>query len=279
MKRILIPVDFSEDSVFALRVGMRLANQFEARLRMIHVKTGHRYAPEFSGDNPQMRLLGQVGEWLEHLQTKYSSDYCVPNGQFDYKIREGNVMREIANQALYDDTSLIVVGTHGISGVEDRWVGSDAFRLVSNAPCPVLTVHKEMEWKGPHRVLVPMDDSRFMRMIVPTVAGFSSLIKASVALVALQKKSVWILPEKSKLYTRQAERYFKRNYSMDVASYSFDWKDDAQQILEFSHEQKATVIAIPLHKNLNPFGSLFRPFANELLNLSDIPVLVIPVKA
>ncbi len=278
MKRILVPVVFSEDSVFALNVGIKLANQFKARLRMIHVKNGQRYAPEFSGDNPEMRLLGQVNSWMEHLNGKYSAGYHVPGGQFDYKIREGNVMREIANQALYDDTSLIVVGTHGISGVEDRWVGSNAYRLVSNTPCPVLTVHKEMEWNGPHKVLIPMDDSRWLRKIVPITAGFSALIKASVSLLALEKKSVWLLPEKSQLYARQAERYLKRNFALEVSTCSFDWKGEAQRILDFAHEQKATVIAIPLRKTLNPFESLFRPFANELLNLSDIPVLVVPMK-
>ncbi len=278
MKRILVPVDFSENSVFALRVATELANKFNASLRMIHVRTGQKYAPEFSGDNPELRLLGQASNWLEHLLKKYSDSYTVTDGQFDFKIREGNVMREIANQALYDDTSLIVVGTHGISGVEDRWVGSNAYRLASNAPCPVLTVRHEMNWEEPHNVLLPMDDTRFLRKIVPAVAGFSTLINGALTLVALQKKSVWGLPRTSTLYARQAEKYVKRNFSLDVSLLSLDWKGQATRILEFAHEQKATVIALPLRKAKNPFASLFRPYANELLNLSDIPVLVVPMK-
>ncbi len=278
MKRILVPIDFSENSVFALRIAVDLANHLEARLRMIHVRTGQKYAPEFSGDNPELRLLGQASNWLEHLLNKHFDNYRVVNGQFDFKIREGNVTREIANQALYDDTSLIVVGTHGISGIEDRWIGSNAYRLASNAPCPMLTVRRDMEWKGPHNVLLPMDDTRFLRKIVPTVAGFSALINGAVTLVALQKRSLWRLPGTSNLYARQAERYVKRNFSVEVSVVSLEWKREASRILEFAHEQKATILAIPLRKTQNPFESLLRPFANELLNLSDIPVLVVPMK-
>lgn len=278
MKRILVPIDFSENSVFALGVGVQLANQLQASLRVIHVQTGQRYAPEFLGDNPEERLIGQATSWIEHLLDKYSDDYRVYNGEFDYKIREGNVVREINNQAHYDDVALIVVGTHGISGVEDRWLGSNAYRLVSHAPCPVFTVRKEMKWQPPHKVLLPMDHNKLTRKIVPVVTGFSKLLNAEVNVVALQQKLKWILPGRSDLYARQAERYIRSNTPLPVSTTPFKWQGEAKRILSLAHEKEATVIAIHLNKSINPLQSFFRPFANELLNLADIPVLVVPVK-
>ena len=278
MKRILVPIDFSENSVFALKVGLELANQLQAALRLIHVQTGQKYAPEFSGDNPEVRLLGQSKEWLNHLLKTYSSDYRVYNGEFDYKIREGNVVREISNQARYDDVTLIVIGTHGISGVEDRWLGSNAYRLVSHAPCPVLTVRKEMKWTYPHKVLLPMDHNRLTRQIVPAVVGFTKLLKAQVSIVALQKKSKWLLPGRSEFYARQAERYIHHNTDLVVETIPFNWAGQVKNILELASDTSTTVIAIHLNKTINPLKSFFRPFANELLNVADIPVLVVPVK-
>ena len=278
MKRILVPIDFSENSVFALDVGLQLANQLHASLRIIHVQTGQQYAPEFLGDNPEERLIGQAKSWIEHLIQKNTDKYKVYNGDFDFKIREGNVVREITNQAHYDDVSLIVVGTHGVSGVEDRWLGSNAYRLVSHAPCPVLTVRKEMKWEPPHRVLLPLDHNKLTRKIVPVVTGFSKLLKAEINIIALQKKSRWILPGRSDLYARQAERYIKANTDLSVNVTAFRWGGDAKRILSLAREKGATVIAIHLNKSINPLESFFRPFANELLNLSDIPVVVVPVK-
>ncbi len=278
MKRILVPIDFSENSVFALKVGVELANQLHAAVRIIHVQTGQKYAPEFLGDNPEERMLGQTKTWLDHLIKKYSDEYRVYNGEFDYKIREGNVVREITNQARYDDVSLIVVGTHGVSGVEDRWLGSNAYRLVSHAPCPVFTVRNGMKWSYPHRVILPLDHNKITRKIVPVVAGFAKLIKAEINILALQRKSKWILPGLSDIYAKQAERYIKTNTDLEVSVKPFKWGGDAKNILSLAQEQLATVIVIPLSKALSPFDSFFRPFANEILNLSEIPVLIVPVK-
>jgi len=278
MKRILVPIDFSGNSVFALKVGVELANQLHASIRIIHVQTGQKYAPEFLGDNPEERLMGQSQSWLGHLIKKYNADYRVYNGEFDYKIREGNVVREITNQARYDDASLIVVGTHGVSGVEDRWLGSNAYRLVSHAPCPVLTVRNGMKWGVPHKVMLPLDHNKITRKIVPIVSGFAKLLKAEINILALQRKSRWILPGLSDIYAKQAERYIKTNADLEVSVTHFKWGGDAKNILKLAQEQSATVVAIHLSKAMSPFDSVFRPFANELLNLSDIPVLVVPVK-
>lgn len=278
MKRILVPIDFSDNSVFALNVGVELANQLHASIRIIHVQTGQKYAPEFLGDNPEERLMGQSKSWLDHLIKKYSKEYRVYNGEFDYKIREGNVVREITNQARYDDVSLIVVGTHGVSGVEDRWLGSNAYRLVSHAPCPVLTVRNGMKWEFPHKVMLPLDHNKLTRKIVPIATGFAKLLKAEINILALQRKSKWIIPGLSDIYAKQAERYIKSNTDLEVSITNFKWGGDAKNILNLAKEQSATVIAIHLSKTLSPFASVFRPFANELLNLSEIPVLVVPVK-
>ena len=278
MKRVLVPIDFSDNSVFALKIGLELSNQLHASLRMIHVQTGQKYAPEFLGDNPEERLIGQAKAWLEHLLEKYGPEYRVYNGEFDYKVREGNVVREITNQARYDDVSLIVVGTHGVSGVEDRWLGSNAYRLVSHAPCPVLTTRKGMKWESPHRIVLPLDHNKLTRKIVPVVTGFGKLLKAEINILALQRKSRWILPGLSDIYAKQAEKYIKSNTDLEVSVTPFKWGGDAKNILSLAREKGASVIAIHLSKALSPFDSVFRPFANELLNLADIPVLVVPVK-
>ena len=144
MKRILVPIDFSEDSVFALDLAVQTANLLQANLRLMHVRTGRRYHPPFAQNNPDLLLTDVDSSFMEYLINRAKEKYTVKNGSLDFKIREGNVVREISNQAHYDDSSLIVVGTHGISGFEDRWVGSNAYRLVANAPCPVLTDRKSV---------------------------------------------------------------------------------------------------------------------------------------
>lgn len=278
MKRILVPIDFSEDSVFALDTAVQIANMMQADLRLMHVRTGQRYYPQFAQDNPQLLLSGMDSSFMEFLVTRAKEKLNVKNGELDYKIREGNVVNEICNQAHYDDSSLIVVGTHGVSGFEDRWVGSNAFRLVSNAPCPVLTVRSEMKTKSEQKVLIIIDSDKLSRRIVPQVAGFAKMVNAKVLVVGVNTSSRWLIPGRINSYVRQVERYLKKNSDLEYETCFMEKSKNAKGLLEYAHQQNVSFIALPVFKSINPFESLFRPYANELLNLSGLPVLVVPEK-
>src|SRR5690554_7903753 len=143
MKRIMVAVDFSDISVFAVDVAAHVANSLKTKLRLVHVRTGKQYFPEFAKNNPQFSIEDNDVSYMEFLVNRAKRIYKVESGEVDYKFRQGNVVKEITNQAHYDDSIVIVCGTHGVSGFEDRWIGSNAYRLVSSAPCPVLAVRKD----------------------------------------------------------------------------------------------------------------------------------------
>ena len=276
MKRILVPVDFSEDSVFALDVAVQMANFIQAKLRLMHVRTGRKYHPQFAENNPGLLLADLDTSFMEYLLSRAQSKYQVENGSLDFKIREGNVVREISNQAHYDDTNLIIVGTHGVSGFEDRWVGSNAYRLVANAPCPVLTVRSEMKIKKDQKVLIVIDAESVSRRIVPQVAGFAKILKAKMLIVGVNSKSRWLIPGRINSYVHQVEKFLRKNSDLEFETMILEKSKKAKDLLEYAHQQNVTFIALPVRKTINPFESLFKPYANELLNLSDLPMLVVP---
>ncbi|MDR2927722.1 MAG: universal stress protein [Cytophagaceae bacterium] len=278
MKRILVPVDFSEDSVHAIDIAVDIANQLQANLRLMHVRTNRRYYPEFAQNNPDLLLADLDTKYLESLLARASKKYSVPNREIDFKIREGNVVKEITNQAYYEDSTLIVVGTHGVSGFEDRWVGSNAYRLVAHAPCPVLTVRKEMVLPEEKKILLPIDHSRITRRIVPMAAGFAQIMGAKIILAGINDHARWHLPGKMNIIIRQVERFLRKESTVAFESIILEGEKDTSSLLEYAHETNTTFIAIPVRKSANPFESFFNPQANELLNISDIPVLVVPEK-
>jgi len=279
MKRILVPVDFSEDSVLALDIAVEIANLIQANLRLMHVRTGQRYFPEFAKNNPELLLTDFDTTYMNTMLKRAVEKYKVPNREVDYKIREGNIVREITNQAYYDDSNLIVIGTHGVSGFEDRWVGSNAYRLAANAPCPILTVRKEMVIHEDHKIMLPIDHSNLSRRIAPRVAEFAKIIGAKIILVGINENKRWFLPGRLGMFVRQVERFIRKDHQINVESIILeDAVKKPQQILKYAEKNNITFIALPVRKSINPFESFFYPYANELLNISDIPVLVVPAK-
>ncbi len=279
MKRILIPVDFSKDSVNAVKYGINMANKLLSDVRLIHVKTGDNYAPEFARNEVMLRINNQLEEWMTELLDSVKSGYYVNKGKIDWRIRKGNVVHEISNQAKYDDTSLIVVASHGASGFQDEFIGSNAYRLVANAPCPVIVVRYGVRYDAEiSKIVVPVDFEKECSKKVPVVAGLASVYKAKIDLVGLRDSSFSHVLIRIKSQMNLIERFIKGHADLEVGKKVLSGRNLSRQLREYAKEIDADLIAIRIHHSTNPFANIFRPFANDMVNHSSIPVLVIPTK-
>ena len=134
VKRILVPTDFSETSDAALEYASGLAQTFDAQLYLLHVpgKTGE----NFEADFPINQFEKVARERLETLVSQQEARELRP----EYAMRIGTPSDEILRYADDRDIDLIVMGTHGRSGVAHMLLGSVAEKVVRGAMCPVLTV-------------------------------------------------------------------------------------------------------------------------------------------
>lgn len=276
MKRIMVAVDFSDISVFAVDVAAHVANSLKTKLRLVHVRTGKQYFPEFAKNDPQFSIEDNDVSYMEFLVNRAKRIYKVESGEVDYKFRQGNVVKEITNQAHYDDSIVIICGTHGVSGFEDRWIGSNAYRLVSSAPCPVIAIRKEISFDVRQKILIPIDYERVSRRIVPHVAGFAKAINAQILVVGVGQKKRWVIPGQLSAFVHQVDRFLRRKNFMEYETAMIDGTEGPRQLLDFAKAHDVTMIALPVRKTGNPFTTVFFPFANELLNMSDLPVIAVP---
>jgi len=242
----------------------------------MHVRTGQKYFPDFARNNPDLLLSDFDITYMNTILKRAVAKYNVPNREIDYKFREGSIFREIVNQAYYDDSNLIVIGTHGVSGFEDRWVGSNAYRLAANAPCPILTVRKDMVIHEERKIMLPIDHSKLSRRIASKVVEFAKIIGAKVFLVGVNENNRWFLPGRLGMFVRQVERHIRKEQVPVETIIIEDAITKPQQILKYAEKNHITFIALPVRKSITPFESFFFPYANELLNISEIPVLVVP---
>ncbi len=277
MKRILIPVDFSKDSVNAVKYGINMANKLEADVRLIHVRTGDNYAPEFAGNEVMLRINDQLEVWIKELLERVSADYYVKGGKIDWKIRKGNVVHEISNQAKYDDTSLIVVASHGISGFQDKFIGSNAYRLVANAPCPVIVVRHGVEYDTEiNKIIVPVDFDKDSVRIVPVVAGLATVCRSKIILVGLRDSSFNHVLLRIKSQMNLVEKYIKEHADLDIEKVVLSGRNLSKKLRAYAKEIDADLLAIRIHHSANPFVNMFRPFANDMVNYTETPIIIVP---
>jgi universal stress protein A len=144
LARILLPTDFSEFSSEATKYACALAEQFDAELHLLHVLEIHQSTtPDFAmglalpSRTKESRKAAEKA--LENvLDSKWAEGRKVVKA-----ILEGTPFLEIIRCAKEHGIDLIVMGTHGRSGLVHVLIGSVAEKVVRKAPCPVLTVRPE----------------------------------------------------------------------------------------------------------------------------------------
>ena len=161
INKILVPTDFSQISVHALEYAAKIASVADAQILLLHVFESYSQntmldmVVDFTdimekGINDKMDELRQKNELLKSV-TIHS------------KVATGKIHSEIERVAKEEDVKLIVMGTHGVSGVTNIGkfiVGSNAYRTIHNAPCPIITLREEPWRKTFKDILIPIDSTK-----------------------------------------------------------------------------------------------------------------------
>ena len=139
MKKIIIPVDFSDHSEYALKTAAKLAKKHDAELLVLHMleMSDIMLTTSEGFQSQKAAFFLQIAEQkLEgFLKKDYLNDLKVTS-----IIKHFKVFSEVNDVALKNDADLIVMGSHGSSGIAEFFVGSNTERVVRNANIPVLVV-------------------------------------------------------------------------------------------------------------------------------------------
>lgn len=139
--RILLPTDFSDCSAEAARVARRLAEHFDARVILFHVlDEPAALDPMFRGDIPLEILRTRMEQFARESMETFLAAHFAGAENVQTAVASGIPYREIIRKAREAPVDLIVIGTHGRTGVEHVIFGSNAEKVVRLASCPVLTV-------------------------------------------------------------------------------------------------------------------------------------------
>jgi nucleotide-binding universal stress UspA family protein len=135
---ILCPTDFTENSAFALRIASDLARQYHAALLVLHV--ADTLGPEhlsFGEATTRLQPETHVADLQRQLQLFAPPQ---PDLEVRHLLRDGDPARVIGQVVGEEHCDLVVLGTHGRTGLEHLFMGSNAERIIRHCPCPVMVV-------------------------------------------------------------------------------------------------------------------------------------------
>jgi nucleotide-binding universal stress UspA family protein len=263
MDKILVPVDFSETSLNALEQAVVLASENSKKIWLLHVIKPPAF---FSQSTPLSK---------EEVQSKMNSlaeQYNDKGIKIHYEIEEGKPFKKIAEYANQNEIDMICMGTHGVSGFEEFWAGSNTYKVVSISPCPVISLRKGVTPSSFNKIILPIDNSKFTRQKVPFTAKLAARFNSSVDVIGITSDSEGDIFNKIQSYAGQVQEFISEtgvNCRMEMLQGS----NITKVTLQYAQRVNADLISIMTEQEVDPANIFLGPYAQQMVNHSDIPVL------
>ena len=161
IKKILAPTDLSELSQVGVRYALNLAKAFGAEVTLYHVVSSEEllwYGEKIKEKmataatfGPSDSILGKYQIALTRFLKEHFSD-LIPSVKVHEKVELGKPDENIVEKAKKEGTDLIVISTHGRTGLSHILLGSVTEKVVRHAPCPVLSIRPETREKATQKV-------------------------------------------------------------------------------------------------------------------------------
>lgn len=154
MKNIVIPVDFSQKSEFALKAGASLAKKHNATLYVIH--TLELSESIFFNSENEEKVLFMVAYANQQFEPFLKKEY-LKNVKVIPMIKHHKVYKEVANVAKEIKADLIIMGSHGVTSKKGIFTGTNTERMIRNSETPVLIINKDPKDFHLKKVIIATD--------------------------------------------------------------------------------------------------------------------------
>jgi len=276
MKRIVVPTDFSGCALSALKVAALISKKVNAVISIVHT-----YELPIYGftDGLVMYDGAEVGKIKEELSLELDKlsklDFLKSVDVETYLLTDYDVA-QITDHENLKNTDLIVMGTHGVSGWKEDFVGSNTEQVVRKVDCPVLAIREEAgDHFNPNKIVFASNFYREVYERFPTIKAFAELFEAEIILLRINT----VTDFESTTYSEILMNDFKDRFELKDAPINiFDAHSVEEGVLTFANRIGADLIAMETHgrRGLNHFfnGSI----AEDLANHSTIPLLTFKIK-
>jgi nucleotide-binding universal stress UspA family protein len=188
LKNILFATDFSEASQAALPYAAAIARRYDSQLHVAHIMSPASYViPSQPGDPVTLDSIHEAARADVHQRMEAVASHLKTVPHHTY-VREGEVWESLSNLIQTHEIDLLVVGTHGRTGMEKLVLGSKAEEILRMAPCPVLTVGPKIAGRakltaieGEGNNLTPVEIAVLRRSLVCDLFGTGISIQTESA--------------------------------------------------------------------------------------------------
>ncbi len=268
IKNFIVPIDFSDDSLKGLELAILFSTKLYLNVQMVYVqkKTAEHFPSAVREE------YNMAKEKFDKIVLDYSNRFG-NNSKLRYIIKKGpKVYEEIVNQSESYKESIIAASTHGASGFEEFFIGSNAFKIISATSRPVIAIRKGLVPKYIKKIVLPIDVMPETRQKVPFTAEIAEIFGAEVHVVEINSSRSIVVNKRLASYSKQITSFLK-NKNIEVVNKSIFGDNVADLTVEYANSINADLISISTEKQSSITNLIMGNYAQQVLNKATIPVL------
>lgn len=277
MKKILVPVDFSDYSMHAIEVASYIAKVQDCKVRLLHIVEDS-YTPYYNmvgfdlvehstlftyQKDLQANIKKQLSELAEKITKK--------NIEVEFEVVLEKAKNAIVKDAEAQAAELIVMGSHGHSDIEEIFIGGTSEKVIRTSPIPVMTVHEVPDNYKIDKIVFASDfEEEEVESILTEAITFAENFMAELYLVRINT------PSRLFPHSRSRERIedFANKFNLSTGAVtSYDNRSEEEGIVSYAKEVGADLIVLGTHGRTG-LARLFKgSIAEDVVGNSSIPVL------
>jgi nucleotide-binding universal stress UspA family protein len=269
MKNILVPTDFSETANAAAEVAATIAKKTNSTIYLLHVVNLLEFGDE---DEVAKKLfvMKLVKKKMDALiaQPFFEGVNVVVALQFEL------IYEQIWKHAKQHNIDLIVMGTHGINGISDMFLGSNTQKVVRMAECPVITVKGKPENFDFKNIVFASDFGKEAEKIYWKIAELIKAYDSKIHLVRVCSPSDFELTD---IAIERMETFAKKLHLKNYTVTIYNANQIESGIIKFSNSVKAGLAAIGAHGRTGWDMLIIGSKAENVVNHSNIPILSVQI--
>lgn len=266
MKKIIVPTDLSKSSLNALEVAINIAMNDNAIIQILHINDIIDGVDEGKPSESGREIFEAMAETI---QLKHGI-------KTEIIMAEGMVGQVIAKTAFEYKACLVVMGSHGISGTRELFIGSNAYYVVKRASCPVLLIPEGNKSYQFEKILLPVQQTVFSLRLFEIIEQ-SVLVNYSKCIVKIigitSVKSNKAMPQFLSAAEDLKNKF--RNSQIEITVSQTNNRNVAESVLLKAEQFMADLIVISPGLDVADLPFFIGPFSQRIINHSKIPILSI----
>jgi nucleotide-binding universal stress UspA family protein len=273
IRKILIPFDFSETAELAIEHAVFMAKLHKADIILLHIIESYSFASAItsafgkSQSEFEDKMESSAKEKLQQLTEKLHHDSGM---KVTHITEKGKIYKKIVSIAEENQADIIIMGTHGVSGFQDFLVGSNTYRVVISAPCPVISVQAHSRKIGFKDIVLPIDNSHSSRQKVKYAVEIAKHYNSIIHIAGMMTMNDVDLQRRFEVKVHQVQAYLEEH---EVAHTVKVFKTDTSPTTTMNYASQINADLLIIMTEQEGSGIFMGNYAQQIINQSKIPVM------